>query len=190
MSNFISRLVPSDYIQLIGVVISLISSISAIIISVATLRQNSKMIKESTRPYIGIYGLSTYLGFRQYYIILKNFGQSGAIIDSITYSFDISELSKHKDFEPFSHLDGVTIMPGQSYRSAIDFDKVQERNLEYIYFHLVYHFGSDKYEEEICLKIDGNLGNLEAHAKYKRSEQTTAIGVIAETLQDMHIKSL
>lgn len=42
----------SDWIQFIGVMVSFAVGIASIIIAVITLRQNSKMIAESTRPYI------------------------------------------------------------------------------------------------------------------------------------------
>ena len=180
------KLTPSDIIQIIGIICTLTASIVAIVISLADLKQNSKMVESSSRPYIGIYGLSTYMGFRQYYIIIKNFGQSSATIESLTYDFDISRISKHKDCEPFSHIDGTSIMPGQAYRAAIDFDKIAANNLECIHFSVKYSSGTHVYKDDICLKIDANLGNLEAHAPEKMSDSR----IIAETLQDMHVKSL
>lgn len=180
-------LTPSDIIEIISIICSLITSIIAIIISIKTLKQSTKMLEESSRPYIGIYGISTYMGFRQYYIIIKNFGQSSAFINSLTYSFDVADISKHDDFEPFSHIDGTTMMPGQSYRAAIDFDKVTIHKLKCINFHISYSSGTHTYDEEICLKIDANLGNLEAHNVNKDMPDTK---VISETLQDIHIKSL
>ena len=81
----------SDIIQLIGILISLATSIAAIMISVKSLKQNSKMIEESTRPYISIYGASTYIGSSDYYIVLKNFGQSSATIHEFLYDFDLAK---------------------------------------------------------------------------------------------------
>lgn len=63
------ELTPSDIIEIIGILCTMIASVVAIIISVADLKQNAKMIESSSRPYVGIYGLSTYMGFRQYYIV-------------------------------------------------------------------------------------------------------------------------
>ena len=53
--NFVLQLSPSDLIQIAGIIVSLICSLIAIAISLKTLKQNSKMIENSTRPYIGIY---------------------------------------------------------------------------------------------------------------------------------------
>lgn len=187
MTFYSIELSPSDIIELIGIVTSLIASIVAIVISVSDLKQNAKMIESSSRPYIGVYGISTYVGFRQYYIIVKNFGQSSAVIKSFTYDFDIAKISKHDGIEPFSHIDGTTMMPGQAYRAAIDFSKVTEHKLKYINFRILYSSGTRAYDEEICLKIDANLGNLESH---NNDEKVPDSEIIAETLQDMHIKSL
>lgn len=178
----------SNIIELAGVIASTITSIIAIGISVRTLKQNSKMIEGTTRPNIGIYGTSTYIVDRHYYIILKNFGQSRAVINSFTYSFDIDKLSLSDTQKPFSKIEGAVINPGQSYRAAIDFDKVTEYSLESINFGIKYSSGTNTYEDDICLKIDANLGNLEAHNTPEKSH--TTLGVISETLQDMHIKSL
>lgn len=177
----------SDKIQLLGIVISALTSIIAIFISVHTLRQNSKMIEDSSRPYIGIYGLSTYICDRYYYIIIKNFGQSIAHIESLTYDFDLAKLALRDGLDPFGNIDGTSLAPGQSYRCAIDFDKIPTDEISSIHFHIKYSSGTHNYEDEITLKIDGNLGNLEAH---KTSKKIPALEVISETLQDMHIKSL
>lgn len=149
----VSDMCISDKIQLLGIVVSTLTSLIAIIISVRTLKQNSKMIEDSSRPYIGIYGMSTYICNRHYYIIIKNFGQSVAHIKSLSY----------------------------------DFDKVPKDELSVINFHIKYSSNIRDYEDEISLKIDGNLGNLEAH---QTSKNTPVLDVISETLQDMHIKSL
>ena len=109
----------SDKIQLFGIVISALTSIIAIFISVHTLRQNSKMIEDSSRPYIGIYGLSTYICDRYYYIIIKNFGQSIAHIESLTYDFDLAKLALRDGLDPFGNIDGTSLAPGQSYRCAM-----------------------------------------------------------------------
>lgn len=53
MTNNLSA---SDIIQIVGIIVSLITSIIAICISVKTLKQNSYVLQESTRGNICIYG--------------------------------------------------------------------------------------------------------------------------------------
>lgn len=57
MTDFFTALSVSDVIQLLGIIISLVTSVVAIIISVLSLKQNSKMIADSTRPYIWFWNL-------------------------------------------------------------------------------------------------------------------------------------
>lgn len=57
-------------VEFIFSLITAITSIVAVVISVFTLKQNSEMIENSTRPYIGIYGLSVFIVDRTYYIII------------------------------------------------------------------------------------------------------------------------
>ena len=59
------------------------------------------------------------------------------------------------------------------YHCAIDFDKVPTDEISSIHFHIKYSSGTHNYEDEITLKIDGNLGNLEAH---KTSKKIPALG--------------
>ena len=183
-------LTTSDIINIVDIVASLIVSIVAIIISLKTLKQNSQMIEDSSRPYIGIYGMSVHIHQPQYYIIIKNFGQSGALITSFRPSIDMQQISKDDGSIPFSHFEGVSIMPGQSFRSAIDFKKVSSLNLSYITFDIAYSCGKRTYSDSIQLKVDANLGNLESHETPKSTDLGKNISVLAETLQDMHIKRL
>ena len=55
MTIFNIPLTASDIIDLLGIAASLTASVVAIIISILALRQNSKMIEDSTRPNIQIY---------------------------------------------------------------------------------------------------------------------------------------
>ena len=87
-------LTPSDVIQLIGILASLITSVIAIIISVLTLKQNSKMIDETSRPYVAIYAKTTNFQSPQYYLVINNFGQTGATISS-----NVLLISLHSLFE-------------------------------------------------------------------------------------------
>lgn len=121
LSKILESLNVSDVIELIGIFASLITSIIAIKISLMTLRQNSKMIEESTRPYIGIYGTYTFVKEVLYYIVVKNFGASSARILSFDYDADLGLCIKSSHPRaPFKHLVDTTIMPGQSFKTNID----------------------------------------------------------------------
>lgn len=177
----------SDIIQIIGIVISFFTSILAIVISVKTLQQNSKMIEDSSRPYIGIYGSGVYIQNSNYYLIVKNFGNSSATIHSFTYDFDIAKFTfrNPNSSEPFQFIEGSTIMPGQAFYSLIDFNKAHNLT-RLVNFHIVYSSGCHTYEDDICLNLSANIGNFVTHSTKKDDE----LSVISETLQEMHLHSL
>lgn len=75
-ADFWAQLTPSDKVQVVGIIVSAVISVIAIFISVLTLRQNSKMIEESSRPVISIYSQSINAGTPMLFIVVKNFGSS------------------------------------------------------------------------------------------------------------------
>lgn len=176
----------SDIIQLIGILISFATSITAIIISIKSLTQNSKMIEESTRPYIGIYGASTHIGSSNYYIVLKNFGQCSATIHEFLYDFDLANFTvNNSSSKPFQCIENSTIVPGQSLHALINLNKaLKQTNI--INFHISYSSGVHKYKEDFCLNLTGNLGNFVSH----KTTQGKELETISETLQDMYIHFL
>lgn len=118
------------------------------------------MIEESTRPYISIYGASTYVCSSNYYIVLKNFGQSSAIIHEFLYDFDLAKCTVNSSSdEPFQFIDNSTIVPGQSLHALIDLSKALKET-KVINFHISYSSGIHKYDEDFCLNLSGNFGNL------------------------------
>lgn len=175
----------SNILQVIGILTSLFTSIVAIVISVKSLKQNSQMLEESTRPYIGIYGVASYVKQPNYYIVLKNFGQSSALITDFSSDLDLSLISLHKSEIPFKNIVGTAVMPGQSFRSVIDINAALART-KHITFSMTYTSGVHTYNETILLNLTANLGNLVSHNTSKGQE----IRIISETLQDMHIHSL
>ncbi len=183
----ICLLQPSDIIEIIGIVASLLTSIIAIIISLKTLRQNSKMIEDSSRPYIGIYGGSTFVSTPNYYLILKNFGNSSATIKKFSSNIDLSKFNTHNfdDRKPFQNIEGSTIMPGQSFHAVIDFKKAYSKS-KTLNFYIVYSSGTHTYEDNICVNLAANIGNFVTHHTAKGKE----IATISETLQDISIRSL
>lgn len=117
-------LTPTDLIEIIGIVISLVTSVVAIVISVKTLKQNSAMIEESTRPYVVIYSQTTHIQSPKLYFIVKNFGQTGATVTSFECDYDLASCSYDNVNIPFRHLVGTFIAPGQSFITNVDPQKI------------------------------------------------------------------
>lgn len=92
MENVILKLSISDYIQLMGVLASLITSIVAIVISVKTLRQNNYMMEDASRPYVVIYSGMTNFQNPSYYIIITRACSTNKELSIISYTLqDIAE---------------------------------------------------------------------------------------------------
>lgn len=175
----------SEIIQLVGICVSLFTSLIAIIISVKTLMQNSKMMENSTRPYIGIYGAGVYAHTPKYYLVIKNFGQSSAYITSFLCDFDLDECVYGDCPEPFLHIENSTLMPGQSFQSIIDLKKTLLKTTS-INFHICYYSGTHKYEEDIPLNLKATTTNFIQFSSTKGKE----LSIISETLQDIHVHHL
>lgn len=184
----------SNTIQMIGILVSLTTSLIAIWISHKSLKQNSQMIENSTRPYIGIYGTSVYVESRSYYLTIKNFGKSSAVITTFTYDFDLAKCiddrildqrntSPYK--EPFENIENTTIAPGQSFHAVIDFNKAIAQT-KTINFYIKYSSGTHEYEDDICLNLIGNLGNYILFPE----ESKSSLAAMSDTLYNMHIHSL
>lgn len=132
----------SDCIDLFGIIASLILSSVAIIISIMALRQNSKMIEDSTRPNIQIYPvfLCSIL-----YIIIRNFGNSEAIIDDLkcNHEFSKEEYFTDPNGDDFAKLVGSSFGPGYSLRCPLASYAVADDLYE---FKIKYHSSTHKYE--------------------------------------------
>ena len=138
-------LTAANLIEIASIFISLITSIVAIVISVKTLKQNSIMIEESTRPHIQIYPvfIDTIL-----YIIIKNYGSSEAYIDSITCShfFNSKEtMSDEYTGDIFSKIKDVILSSGHSIKCPLIGYEVPSEIFD---FHIKYHSSLKNYEED------------------------------------------
>ena len=83
----------TDWINVILCILSFALAVISVITVIITLRQNNKMIENTTRPYIVIYGKVTNFQNPAYYLIIKNMGQSGAEITNFKCSIDLLKYS-------------------------------------------------------------------------------------------------
>ncbi|MBD8925181.1 MAG: hypothetical protein EGR89_04110 [[Eubacterium] rectale] len=175
----------SDVIQIIGILASLITSILAIVISVLTLKQNSKMIEESTRPYVAIYSKTTNFQSPQYYLVVKNFGQSGAIISSIKCTPDLTPFSYRSDHIPFANFTNTYIAPGQSFTCNVKPQEFCSQDNCFL-FKIEYSANGKQYFNEYAInpKADADLIHVRAATDGKE------IRTISYALQDLVEKQL
>lgn len=178
-------LTPTDIIEIIGILATLITSIVAIAISVKTLKQNSKMIEESTRPYISMYLGTTYFSNTTMYLIMKNYGTSSAVITNFSCSYDLSHLAIDKEYVPFSHIVGSTLCPGESLLFPIDATCITE-DMNSLNIQITYKTVQNTY-------IENSVINFAAHfdiAHLRANSKDNHLQEISFALQDIAEKML
>lgn len=149
----------SETIEIIGIITTFFTSIVAIVISVISIRQNSKMIEESKRPYITMYGDPGY----RCSLVIKNFGQSSATIDSFDSNYDLDKcFNEQFNIRPFANIEGTALAPGQLIQSEIDILHVLEC-AQTITFTINYSAHCKKYIEVVTINLLGAMSLYNSH---------------------------
>lgn len=176
----------SDWINAILCILSFLLAAMSIIFVIITLKQNNKMIEAESRPYINVYGEQVNFSSLQYYLVIKNFGKSGGLIEKMECSIDLKKYTYVKDINPFATIKGTMIAPNQNFVCAIDYQKLSDDEIKSFDFDIVYSFSGKKYEEKYTI-------NYEAHRKnvtMKSSTSDKEIKTISYVLQEMVQKDL
>lgn len=174
----------STKVNIVLCILSFLLAAISVFTVIITLRQNHKMIENSTRPYICIYGESINPGSPQFYLVIKNFGSSPATITKFEYEPSLSGCyaagANHKDF--LRDMTSSTIAPGQSRICKLDYSKITEP----IYFSLEYKSGNKKYSEQFVTDIKSGSAMLTSKIDTTDKELRT----ISYTLQEILQKNL
>lgn len=179
ISNEIQIISISDKIQIISIICTSVLSIIAIIISVLTLLQNNKMIFESNKPYISIFAKAISFTSPRIYLVLKNFGTSGATILDIEYDEVLDSYFKKK---PFEHMKNIFIAPNQSFMYPLS---KAEDLCKPIHFKIKYKYLNKTY-------IENHLVNFDHYNDicYLKVHDSKDIKELSEVLQEMTIQNL
>ena len=180
-----SPLTTTNIIEILGIIFSSIASLIAIIISVKTLKQNSKLIEESTRPYLVMYQALTNFQMPTYYLILKNFGQSGATICSIDCSPNLVDYSLCNSHVPFLNFGNETIAPGQSFVCSLDKNKVFAQPVTF-HFSITYTSNGHLYSDSFSINPDVTANMVQTRASTPGEE----LKIMSFALQDLVEKIL
>lgn len=176
----------SDWINVILCILSFILAVISVITVIITLKQNSKMIKNSTRPYIVAYKNITYFQDTNYYIILKNFGQTGAVIENFKCNIDLQNYSYLGKDRIFEHIEGTFIAPQQSVMGCVDTVKLFKDKIDIIEITITYSDAINKYNETYMINF---LADTDT-AKSRASTDGKELKIISYTLQDFVEKLL
>ena len=72
-------------------ILSVVLVVVSVVVSVLTLHQNSRMIEESTRPYIGVSSLQVNNGSPVFALTVKNYGASMGRIVSFECDYNLAD---------------------------------------------------------------------------------------------------
>lgn len=176
----------SDWINVILCILSFILAAISVITVVITLKQNSKMIENSTRPYIVVYGRVTNFQNPTYYIVVKNMGQTGAEITKFDCDIDLKKYSYSEDIRPLGHMEGTFLAPNQSIITNVDSIKMSKDSVENITFSIEYLSKTKLYKEQYKVHYRADRDNIQGRASTKGNE----LKIISYTLQDLVEKLL
>lgn len=168
-------------------IISLLIALIALAIALATLQQNRNIHDESNRPYITVY-LETIkvMDTSTDYIVLKNFGKTGAYVDKLVVTPPYEPLMSHTSLTFFDVCENLFIAPGQSfitlpYLTKFESpDKIKDRKFE-----LKYHTEHRTYHETIILNEFATRFQVKSDGDYKKAADLSINEVVAKTTAEI-----
>ena len=181
----------SDWINVALSILSFILAAISVILVVITVRQNHKIICESFRPYITVYGAYSHISKVDYYLVLKNFGNNAATITHFSADIDLIRLMKEPDSRrPFDGIVGTTLAPGQSIKTRIDIEHVP-KECDHINFSIKYSAGKRKFDENIPFSLEYTHSALSMRTNAERKINgkpvplSHELDIISKALQDI-----
>lgn len=144
----------STIVNIVLCVLSFILAAISVVTVVITLRQNSKMIEESSRAILAIYGESTNTGSPSFYFVIRNFGHSLAVITKFESDFDFSNCYGFKTARNcLLDLNGCSIAPGQSRICRLDYNSITRP----ITFNIEYRSVGKTYSEQMTIDLKAGV---------------------------------
>ncbi len=165
---------------------SFLLSFISVIILVVTIRQNHLMIENESRAYLAIYGDIVSCQGTNFYLILKNFGKSNALIVSMECDTDLSQFSYMEKLVPFSHMGNASVAPRQSFKCSLQQAPLFNSGIDAITFRLSYKSNGKKYDDTFCINLQAFKDLIITNASTNGKELKT----ISHALQDINRKML
>ena len=175
----------TEIINLVLTVATIILAATSIIIVIMGLKQNNKMLENATRPNINIYGTTTYYSKdKEYYFVIRNYGNSNGKILSISSNEDLSKFALEGFSSPFSFMKGLTLAPNQSYSIILNNKVVKTFEKEFIEITIEYEGIEKVYKEKTSI----NIRYLQKNVVSKWDGDP--IKIISGTIQDIANRNL
>lgn len=171
---------PSDIINIILCCLSFTLATLSIIFVVLNLRQNSKMIENSTRPYISIY--YTYIN-RRHYLTMKNFGSSSATITAFSSDINLELYTVFEGHVPFQNIVNTNFAPNQTMTFQINGTRLcQEYDL--INFEYKYNSQTKSYSEQTPINLAAYNDNVRVTENLDKKDAEYVIKAAYKLLQN------
>jgi len=172
---------PSDIINIILCILSFILAAISVVTVIVTLRQNHKMIENSTRPYVVVTGQRTNFQEPRFYVVLKNYGASGATILQLSFDIDLHNYSYIPEITPLGHVKDLFLAPGQTISSVLDTGKLKQNNISIFNATITYSDGLHEYKETYPINYKGIAHNV----TYKATTHNEELRTISFALQEL-----
>lgn len=169
-------------VPVIGItdIITALGILTSIFIAVRTLNQNSRMIEESTRPYVVVSLEATHFDDLEFYIQVKNYGKSAAFVHSLKPNQDISNFTVKDAGTLFQSFTDLTLAPNQKIYSTIDRHKFNKL-MQPLQFEVSYSSQAKTYKESFTLNAD-----VISEIEFTRtSTNSNELKTISYVLQDL-----
>lgn len=162
---------------------SFVLSVISVITVIVTIRQNTKMLESTSRPYISVYGESFNAGSPMFYLVIKNFGASQAVIRSISFDPSLSNCYRFTVRHDYlNELNGASIAPGQSRICLLDYEKVPD----VVKIDIEYSSSTKTYKEHMEVNLTAGVDM----PTNKVANEGKELRTISYTLQEMLQKRL
>lgn len=174
-------------LSITSTIVGMIVSIIAVIVSVLSLKQTQHSIEAANRPYVVVYrDYIQILNNVQEYIIIKNFGKTGAIIDSLNCNPSYKNTVTNKNV--FENIGDTFIAPGQSISTVTSINALKEERRGVTEININYHANKKHYQETI--NLNGELKSDLIFSKTNPSKNKGVEEIIIKATQETLRKKL
>lgn len=174
------QLTVSDIIQIASIMIALFLGVISIIISVAALKQNTKIIKEGNKAQIEIFPFKIY-GDIVPRIKIQNFGASTGIITDVK---TIPEMPTNNIIiNPFEFYKGLSLAPSQSFTTVFSKEDMANVPIEEFDVILTYNTLEDRVESKFHINYKFLDGSFETNSSSK--DPSKALDKINQSIQGL-----
>lgn len=186
MKDFLESISISNWISILSSFATILISIVSICIALKSLKVAKQSIVEANRPYVVCYLSFIDVGNPATYLVIKNFGVTGATIKSITCNKTF-ENNNYRINGFLKNFNNHFIAPGQSFATVfIDSPKTE---CEIFEFDIVYSNNSTTFTEKIRLNTNFNENMIYFNNRPKKTNSTSDLNVTIKNVAHSFAKT-